>query len=446
MKLAALIQKNPTRANGALGVIRTTILRAGSGLLLLLSMTVALLDGCGSNVVMSSGSGVFVVTPSTAAFGSVAVGQSASLKVSLINKTLSAVEISAANITGSSFAIISQTSFPVTVASGATYTFIVQFSPSAVGAATGQITVATNAASASATVVGLSGTGTTTASSTDAVSSLICTDSAITGSGTTTCTVGLSFAASSSVSVNLASDNAALTVPANVTVAYGATTASFAATMAAVPSTQTATLTATANGGAAKTSLTLNAIQAQLSVNASSVPFGDVLLGDTASQSVTLSSTGTTAVTVNSASLSGTGFLISSSSFPATLTPGQTATVTVEFSPTVAGNATGSLAIVSTSQTNPTSSVTLTGTGVSTAVALTWDAPTSTTDAITSYRMYRAPSGSSIYTMLASIPASTTAYTDASIASATTYAYYVTAVDSSGAESVPSNTATVAVP
>ena len=347
----AELNLNTTRASRAVEKSPGRLLVSNGLLLLLLSAATALLGGCGSSVVVNSNSGVFLVTPSTAAFGSVAVGQSSSMTVSLVNKTISAVEISAASVTGSAFEITSKTSFPVSVASGGTYTFTVQFAPTAAGTATGQISVSTTAANTNATVVGLSGTGMTASTST-----------------------------------------------------------------------------------------------AQLNVNASSIAFGNVVVGDSASQSLTLTSAGTTAVTVSSATLTGPGFLISSSSFPATLTPGQTATVTVQFSPTAAGAASGSLAIVSTSATNPTNTVALSGTGVSEAVALTWDAPTSTTDPVASYHMYRALSGSSTYTLLGSTSAGTTAYTDSAIAAGTTYLYYVTAVDSAGAESAPSNSATVAVP
>jgi Abnormal spindle-like microcephaly-assoc'd, ASPM-SPD-2-Hydin len=101
-----------------------------------------------------------------------------------------------------------------------------------------------------------------------------------------------------------------------------------------------------------------------LSVNAASIAFGNVNLKTPTTQSVTLTSTGGSPVTVNSATVSGTGFSMSSGSFPVTLNPNQIATVSVEFDPTTAGAATGALTIASSSSSDPTATVSLSGTGV----------------------------------------------------------------------------------
>ncbi len=403
-----------------------------------------LIAGCGSNVVMSADSGIFVVTPTKAAFGSVNVGQTSSMKISLENKTLSSVVVSQATISGTSFSIANQVSFPVTVASGGTFSFTVQFAPTAAGTAAGQLSVATTAADQSATVVPLSGTGTTASG---AIGSLACAASSFTGSATTTCTVSLSSAAGTGgLSVSLASNNAAVTVPASVTVAEGATSATFQAIVAAVSSAQTVTLTATANGTSLTTGLQLAGVAAQLGIGTTQISFGDVQLNTPATQTLTLSSSGTQAVTVSSVALTGAGFTISGSNFPATLNPGSTATVNVQFDPTTDGAATGSLVVASTSTANPVSTVALSGTGVDVTVQVTWDAPTSSTDPVASYHIYRAATDSSSYTLVGSSSLSPTSYTDATIQTGTTYTYYVTSVDSSGVESVPSNTSTIQVP
>ena len=74
---------------------------------------------------------------------------------------------------------------------------------------------------------------------------------------------------------------------------------------------------------------------------------------------VTLTSTGTAPVTINSAALSGTGFTMSGATFPVTLNPGQTVTLSVQFEPTVTGAASGQLTIQSDSSTNSTAIVNL---------------------------------------------------------------------------------------
>jgi len=161
---------------------------------------------------------------------------------------------------------------------------------------------------------------------------------------------------------------------------------------------------------------------------------------------VTLSSTGTASLSISSVKVSGVGFALASTSVPATLTPGQTATVNVTFDPTTAGASTGTMTIASNSSTGATTTVSLTGTGVSYAVNLSWSAPSSSTDAVAGYYVYRAASGSSTYQTLNSSTTTGTTYVDSTAASGQTYQYYVTSVDSSGNESTPSNTATATIP
>ena len=80
-------------------------------------------------------------------------------------------------------------------------------------------------------------------------------------------------------------------------------------------------------------------------------------------QPVTLTSTGTAPVTINSATLNGAGFTVSEATFPVTLDPNQSVTLNVQFDPTAAGAATGQLTIRSNSSTNSTAIVNLSGTG-----------------------------------------------------------------------------------
>lgn len=183
-----------------------------------------------------------------------------------------------------------------------------------------------------------------------------------------------------------------------------------------------------------------------LSVNATTVSFGSVALNSPSTQSLTLSSTGSAAVTVNSASVAGTGFSISGMTFPATINPGNSATLNVQFDPTAAGSDTGQVSISSNSATNANPVVALSGSGVAMQVSLTWDAPTASSDPVAGYKVYRAPSGSSSFTPLNSQATANLSYSDTSVQAGTTYQYYVTSVDSSGAESTPSNTASIAVP
>ena len=105
----------------------------------------------------------------------------------------------------------------------------------------------------------------------------------------------------------------------------------------------------------------------QLTINTSSLSFGSITVNTSSIQTVVLTSTGTSAVTVNSASITGAGFSLVGGSLPVTLNPNQSATLQVQFKPTAAGAVAGQLTISSSSSTGSKSVVALSGSG--TAVA-----------------------------------------------------------------------------
>ncbi len=534
--------------------------------LIVVGVVVLGLSGCGSIVQSPSSAQAaassLTVNPSSVSFGSVAVGQTASASVTLTNSSSDAVQVSQIIVSGTGFQEVSTDTLPVSIDAGATYNVEVAFAPTTTGAASGQISVTSTAAGGGTLAVSLSGTG--TAASTQPVtqlSSLSCSYGSITGAGTDNCTVTLSGAApSGGMVVDLSSNNASLKVPASVTVPANASSAKFQATASAVSSAVTGTLTASSGGvtetfalklnaalrvlsanlssvafgnvtvdtsaqhtlvlqAAGTESVTINAasltgtgfsvsggsfpitlnpnevldLQVQfaptsagaasgkltitsnatsgatiqiavtgtgttasssgagavLSVNATTIAFGNVALNTPATQSVTLSSTGSTAVTVSGATVTGTGFTLSGGSFPITLNPGQTATLNVVFNPAVAGAATGRLTIASDSTTGATTLVALTGTGQSTvtyAVDLTWNAPASSPVAVTGYHIYRSTGTSASFQLLNTSVNVPTTYADTTVQSGQTYVYAVTSVDASGAESSDSNLFTVTIP
>ena len=184
-----------------------------------------------------------------------------------------------------------------------------------------------------------------------------------------------------------------------------------------------------------------------LSINASSISFGQVTLNDPSTQSLTLTSTGTASVTLDSATASGAGFSVRGISFPKTLSPGQSAALDVEFDPATAGSATGKLVIASNSSSGSSATIALSGTGAAASgyqVNLTWDAPGSTQ--IAGYHIYRAVNGDSSYQELNSSLDTSTSYVDATVKVSTTYDYYVEAVTTSGVSSAPSAVLSIVVP
>jgi beta-glucanase (GH16 family) len=122
-------------------------------------------------------------------------------------------------------------------------------------------------------------------------------------------------------------------------------------------------MTASAGSVLKSFALQLNAAVIALSINATSVAFGDVGVNAPATQPVILTSTGTVPVTINGATLTGAGFTLPGATLPATLNPNQERTLNIEFDPTAVGAATGQLTITSNSSTNGTAAIGLSGTG-----------------------------------------------------------------------------------
>jgi hypothetical protein len=186
----------------------------------------------------------------------------------------------------------------------------------------------------------------------------------------------------------------------------------------------------------------------QLLVGATSLSFGNVPVGSTGTLSLTLTSSGTAPVTVSSVALQGTGFSDSGATFPVTLSPNQSVTLSVQFDPTVAGAASGKLTITSNSTTGATAQVSLSGTGTAVphTIDLSWNAPSSSTDPVKGYNVYRSTNNGGSFTKLNSSPDSQVAYTDSAVQSGSTYVYEVKSVDASGVESTASNQITLTVP
>jgi Abnormal spindle-like microcephaly-assoc'd, ASPM-SPD-2-Hydin len=185
----------------------------------------------------------------------------------------------------------------------------------------------------------------------------------------------------------------------------------------------------------------------QLTVSTTSLSFGSMTVKTSTTQSVTLTSSGTSPITISAASITGAGFTLVGASFPLTLNPQQTATLKVQFLPTAAGSVTGQLTISNNSTSGSSAVVALSGTGTAIAhsVNLSWSAPASSTDPVAGYNIYRSLSGGALQ-LLNSTPVTGVTYVDSSVVSGSTYAYTAESVDANGEQSVPSNQIEVTVP
>jgi hypothetical protein len=353
------------------------------------------------------------------AFGSAALNTATTKTVTLTSSGTAALTISGVSVAGAGFGD-SGVGFPVTLNPGQTATLTISFDPATAGSFTGSIAISSNAATAT---ISLSGTG--QAPVTPTLSALSCSGGSLTGVGTDACTVTLTSAAASATAVNLASSSSAVTLPASVTIAAGATSASFTATASAVTTNQTATLTATVGGISKTFALTLNAATSALSLSSTSVAFGTDALNTAITKTVTLTSSGTVALTINGATVSGTGFGDSGISFPVTLNPGQTATLTISFDPATAGAFTGSVAVSSNATGTATISLSGTGQAPATLSALTCSSGSLTgagTDACTATLTSAATSATTL--SLASSSSAVTVPASVAIASGATSASF----------------------
>jgi hypothetical protein len=184
---------------------------------------------------------------------------------------------------------------------------------------------------------------------------------------------------------------------------------------------------------------------AGLSASPSSLSFGNLAVNGSSSQTVKVTNTGTAAITITQDTITGSAFSTGLTT-PMSLNAGQSANVSVVFSPKAAGTASGSLLLAS----NTTASLTiaLSGNGVNPtahSVDVSWAASTSSN--VQGYNVYRGLTSGGPYTKISpTLSASTLAFTDASPVSGTNYFYVVTAVDSNGLESAASNQVSVTIP
>lgn len=180
-------------------------------------------------------------------------------------------------------------------------------------------------------------------------------------------------------------------------------------------------------------------------VTPTSLSFGTIPLQTTQTFPATIKNTGNASVTVGSVSISNAEWTTTGLASGTTLAPGQVLSFAVVFDPTIAGNATGTLQ-VSSSSTSSVLTMSLAGTGTTAGqhtVTLNWNPSTS---AVSGYHIYRGSVSGGPYSLLNSTLDSGTSFVDSNVVNGTEYFYVTTAVDSSGVESVFSNEASATIP
>ena len=439
------VQFKPTATGAASGQI-TINSNSTSG-----STTAIALSGTGA----AATSPQLTVSATALAYGNVTVNTAKTLSLVLTSTGTSAVTVNSAAITGAGFSIVSGT-LPATLNPQQSITLQVQFKPTATGSASGQITISSNSSNGGSTIVALSGTGAAAANPQLTVSTTSLAFGNVTVNMAKALSLVLTSTGTSAITVNSATITGAgytivsQTFPATLNPQQSMTLqVQFKPTATGVASGQITISSNSTSGGSTIVALSGTGATAnpQLTVSTNSLSFGSIAINTAITLNVTLKSTGTTPVTVNSAAITGAGFSIIGGSFPITLDPSGTATVQVQFKPTTVGAATGKLTISSNSGSGNTVAVNLSGTGTATThqVNLSWTAPSNSPDPVKGYNIYRSTGGGAMTLMNVS-PEVTTSYVDSTVTNGTSYSYVVKSVDSSGVESVGSNQIEVTIP
>lgn len=211
-----------------------------------------------------------------------------------------------------------------------------------------------------------------------------------------------------------------------------------------VATTRQSSATALSGSTTATAGISSPTDDAILSVSSSNLSFGSVEVGAATSQLLSLTNQGSANLHISAVSASGNGYSVSGGS-GVTLVPNQSVTVSVNFGPTVAGYAAGSLSVASDA-TNPAVQVSMSGTGItaqvgSHSVTLSWTASTSQ---VTGYNIYRSTVSGGPYAKVNTAIDLSATYTDSGLASGD-YFYVVTSVEN-GMESGYSNEVAVVIP
>jgi hypothetical protein len=305
------------------------------------------------------------VSPTNFSFGSVVDGQTRSQTFTIANTGTASLTISQLAVTGAGYSV-SGLAMPKTLAAGTTTTFNAVFAPTTAGSLSGSVAISSNAPKSPATV-SLSGTGVAATVTLAANPSSLSFGSVNAGN-------------SSSKSITLTNNgNAALTI-SQVTVSAADINASGLSLPLTVGAGQSKTVTvafapskaesvsgnitvSTAEGANSVIAVSGTGVQAGLGLNPSSADLGNVVIGTTNSQTIQITNTGNSTLTITQISATGAGFSVMGLGLPASINPGQSQTFNAQFQPTSAGSATGGVSIVSNAPGSPTA-LSLRGTGL----------------------------------------------------------------------------------
>jgi hypothetical protein len=396
-----------------------------------LTVGVALVIGTLIPQCVAAGAPQLQCSPSNLRFGFLDLGHTESLVVSVTNTGESSVTLSSVAVSGSEFSI-SPLNLPMTLAAGQSLDVNVNFTPQSTGWVGGTIRFYSNASN-STLALQTGGTGTNN-QSVIANPSVVSFGSVSTGSHST---VPVTITNTSTAKVYIAGAQATGS-------GFAESGGTFPVTLSAGQSVSLNVTYTPSGSGEAGGSLFLygpalnipltgngNTAAGQLVVAPSPLNFGNVMVGQSATELMSVTATGA-AVTVYSATSGNSQFALEGATFPLTLNPGQSVSYDVAFAPQNAGAESGALSFNSNAS-NPIATETLSGSGQAPnySVNLSWNADQN----VTGYNVYRATSAAGTYVKINSALNPTTTYVDNSVTAGQTYYYAATSVNPAGQES-----------
>lgn len=314
------------------------------------------------------------VNPGSIDFGTVSDGLKSNANLVLTNLGTADLTVSLMSMSGSEFTVSGITT-PKTIPTGQSSQVVVTFSPTAAGSATGSLSITSNDPANPTTSVLLSGTGNSSATGQLTASpTSLSLGTVATGSSaqrqillTNTGNAAVKISAVTAVGAGLTTSGVAIPTTVNpsdsvpLSVSFAPTAVgTIAGSIAIVSDAANSALTIPVSGIGA---------QAGLAISPSGFNFGSVVDGQTKSQTITVTNTGTAALTIAQLSLSGPAYSVSGLVTPATIAAGSSATFSVLFAPTTTGSLAGTVSIVSNAPNSP-NVVSLNGTGTAATVTL----------------------------------------------------------------------------
>src|SRR5882724_1740659 len=314
------------------------------------------------------------ISPSSISFAAVAAGQKATQTATLTNTGSEPVMITQLALSSTEFSA-SGLATPLSIGPGQSAKFQVTYTGTTSGDSSGTLTAMTSHGSGSSKVKLRGSSGKTASQLSLSTTALNFSNVLVNGSGTQAVTLKNSGQTDIQVSqIGVTGGEFATTglaAPATILAGQSAVLqAKFAPTVAGAV---TGAITITSDAQTATSTIALNgtgvAATYTMSLSPTSVNFGNVSTGSSATQNVQLSNTGNSSVTVSQIAASGTGISVSGTAAPLTIAPAQSVTLAVKFAPTASGAATGSLTVTNNEGVNALAAVT--GTGVQPGLSLT---------------------------------------------------------------------------